>query len=206
MSVVSRDSHSRICLFLLLARFRGTVPKHRSNLFYPILSSQIQNRPKRQPSALNTSRQNKSMQFGSCCWLPQNTYPPTTNFGSAKTDPVRFKWGFGEGFFGAFFSRFLNIQYLRGEMRLQNAHFYKQKGPCLKGPSNSGTEGLSQGTARQKRCCQKNVYNLCEYQDGAGTTPEPETGTVGTRFPGTEVGTVTVGTVFPGNRVIPLRL
>ena len=33
-------------------------------------------------------------------------------------------------------------------------------------------------------------------QGGSGTEPEPETGTVGIVFPGTEVGTGTVGTVF----------
>ena len=33
-------------------------------------------------------------------------------------------------------------------------------------------------------------------QGGPGTEPEPETGTVGTVFPGTERGTGTAGTVF----------
>ena len=31
-------------------------------------------------------------------------------------------------------SRLIKILYLRGENCLQNAHFYKQKGPCLKTP------------------------------------------------------------------------
>ena len=35
-----------------------------------------------------------------------------------------------------------------------------------------------------------------EIQDGPGTEPEPETGTVGTVFPETEGGTETVETVF----------
>ena len=58
--------------------------------------------------------------------------------GSAKTDLVWFKWGFGEGLLKdiSAFSRLLKILYLRGENCLQNAHFYKQKGPCLKRPSN----------------------------------------------------------------------
>ena len=61
-------------------------------------------------------------------------------FGSAKTDSVRFKWGFGEGRLKdkcAFFE-LIKILYLKasGENCLQNAHFYKQKGPCLKTPSN----------------------------------------------------------------------
>ena len=34
------------------------------------------------------------------------------------------------------------------------------------------------------------------FQGGPGTEPEPETGTVGTVFPGTERGTGTAGTVF----------
>ena len=37
---------------------------------------------------------------------------------------------------------------------------------------------------------------LVIFQDDPGTEPEPETGTVGTVFPGTERGTGTVGTVF----------
>ena len=36
----------------------------------------------------------------------------------------------------------------------------------------------------------------CLFQDGTGTEPEPETGTVGTISPGTESRTGTVGTVF----------
>ena len=34
------------------------------------------------------------------------------------------------------FSRLIKILYLRGENCLQNAHFYKQKGPCWKTPLN----------------------------------------------------------------------
>ena len=34
------------------------------------------------------------------------------------------------------FSRLLKVLCLRGENCLQNAHFYKQKGPCLKRPLN----------------------------------------------------------------------
>ena len=55
-------------------------------------------------------------------------------FGSAKTDPVRFKWGFGEVLLKdkfAFKSLF-KVLCPRRENCLQNAHFYKQKGPCLK--------------------------------------------------------------------------
>ena len=50
------------------------------------------------------------------------------------------KWGFGEGHLkGKFapFSRLIKILYLREENCLQTAHFYKQKGPCLKRPLNS---------------------------------------------------------------------
>ena len=43
------------------------------------------------------------------------------------------------------------------------------------------------------------MCNSCsEKQGGPGTEPEPETGTVGTVFAGTERGTGTAGTVFPG--------
>ena len=38
--------------------------------------------------------------------------------------------------------------------------------------------------------------HLDSKQDGPGTEPEPETGTVGTVFVGTEKGTGTAGTVF----------
>ena len=42
------------------------------------------------------------------------------------------------------------------------------------------------------------------FQDGAGTEPEPETGTVGAVFPGTENGTGSGGTVFKNrNCAIP---
>ena len=53
-------------------------------------------------------------------------------FGSAKTDPVRFKWGFGEGLLKGNlpFSRLVKVLHLRGENCLQNAHFDKQKGSC----------------------------------------------------------------------------
>ena len=37
---------------------------------------------------------------------------------------------------------------------------------------------------------------LLLFQDGSGTEPEPETGTVGTSFPETKRGTGTVGTIF----------
>ena len=59
-------------------------------------------------------------------------------FGSAKTDPVRFKWGFGEGLLQDKFAfcEALQILYLRGEISLQNAHVYEQKGAFLKGPLN----------------------------------------------------------------------
>ena len=58
--------------------------------------------------------------------------------GSAKTDPVRFKWGFGEVLLKDKFAfkSLIKVLYLRGENCLQNAHFYKQKGPCLKTPLN----------------------------------------------------------------------
>ena len=46
--------------------------------------------------------------------------------------------GFGEGLLKDKFAFFKAISYknlyLRGENCLQNAHFYKQKGPCLKRP------------------------------------------------------------------------
>ena len=58
--------------------------------------------------------------------------------GVQKTDPVRFEWGFGEGLLKDKFAFFevQKILYLRGEICLQNAHFYKQEGPCLKRPVN----------------------------------------------------------------------
>ena len=61
-----------------------------------------------------------------------------SQFGSAKTDPVRFKWGFGEVLLKDKFAfkSLIKVLYLRGENYLQNAHFYKQKGPCLKAPLN----------------------------------------------------------------------
>ena len=55
------------------------------------------------------------------------------NIGSAKTDPVRFKWGFGEGLLKdkfVFFEAYITVLYLRGANCLQNAHFCKPKGPC----------------------------------------------------------------------------
>ena len=60
-------------------------------------------------------------------------------FGSPKTDPVRFKWGFGEGLLKGKFALFeacVKVLYLRGENCLQNTYFYKQKGPVLKRPFN----------------------------------------------------------------------
>ena len=57
--------------------------------------------------------------------------------GSAKTDPSGLNGVFGEGVLKdklAFFEAFLKILYLIGANCLQNAHFYKQKGPCLKRP------------------------------------------------------------------------
>ena len=62
--------------------------------------------------------------------------PASQKFRSAKTDPVRLKWGFGKGFLKDkfAFSRLLKILYLRGETCLQNARSYKQKRPCLKRP------------------------------------------------------------------------
>ena len=58
------------------------------------------------------------------------------NIESAKTDPVRFKWGFGKGLLKDKFAflRLIKVLYLGGENCLQNAHFYKQKGPCFKTP------------------------------------------------------------------------
>ena len=58
---------------------------------------------------------------------------PWTKVGSAKTDPVQFKWGFGEGFSKDKFAflRLMKILHLGGEKCLQNAHFSQQKGPCL---------------------------------------------------------------------------
>ena len=53
-------------------------------------------------------------------------------------------------------------------------------------PAQSATSG-----SRRKR-----AQRRAEKQDGPGTQPEPETGTVGTIFPETERGTGTVGTVF----------
>ena len=58
--------------------------------------------------------------------------------GSAKTEPVRFKWGFGEGLWKdkfAFVDAYKSL-YLRGENCLSNAHYYKRKGPRLKRPLN----------------------------------------------------------------------
>ena len=54
--------------------------------------------------------------------------------GSAKTDPVRFKWGFGEGRLKdkvAFFEA-CKILCLRGENCLQNPIFISKKGPLKK--------------------------------------------------------------------------
>ena len=61
-----------------------------------------------------------------------------TKFESAKTDPVWFKWSFGEGRLKkkfAFFEAPKNPIPKRRKL-LANAHFYKQKGPCLKRPLN----------------------------------------------------------------------
>ena len=64
--------------------------------------------------------------------------PVTPFLGSAKSDPVRFKWGFGEGPLKdkfAFFEAYKSPIPKRSKL-LENAHFYKQKGPCLKTPLN----------------------------------------------------------------------
>ena len=46
--------------------------------------------------------------------------------GVQKTDPVRFKWGFGEGLWKTNlpFTRLPKILYLRGEICMHNAHFF----------------------------------------------------------------------------------
>ena len=64
-------------------------------------------------------------------------YRSLTIIGSAKTDPVRFKWGFGEGLFKDKFACLwlTQVLYLRGENCLRNDHFYKQ-GPCFRRPLN----------------------------------------------------------------------
>ena len=56
--------------------------------------------------------------------------------GSAKTEPVQFKWGFEEGLLKDkfVFFRLIKVLHLRGEDCLQNAHFYKQKGALFKNP------------------------------------------------------------------------
>ena len=66
-------------------------------------------------------------------------------FGSAKTDPVQFKWGFGEVLLKDKFAFKSPIKalYLRGENCLQNAHFYKLKGPCFKNPFKLGRVSFS---------------------------------------------------------------
>ena len=58
------------------------------------------------------------------------------NFRSAKTDPVRFKWVFGEVFLKDRFAfkSLIKVLYLRGEKCLQNAHFYRQKKAHFKNP------------------------------------------------------------------------
>ena len=53
--------------------------------------------------------------------------------------PVRCKWGFGEGLLKdkfAFFEAYKNPIPKRRKNCLQNAQFYRQKGPCLKRPLN----------------------------------------------------------------------
>ena len=56
-----------------------------------------------------------------------------TQVGSAKTDPVLFKWGFGEGLLkGKFaFQKAYKSPIPKRKNCLQNAHFYKQKGPLF---------------------------------------------------------------------------
>ena len=67
-----------------------------------------------------------------------NALETVPSLGSAKTDPVQFKWGFGEVLLKDKFAfkSLIKVLYLRGENCLRNTHFYKQKGPCLKAPLN----------------------------------------------------------------------
>ena len=63
----------------------------------------------------------------------QSCFLKNVKLGVQKTDPVRFKWGFGRGTFErqlAFFEAYKNPIPKRIKC-LQNAHFYKQKGHCL---------------------------------------------------------------------------
>ena len=55
--------------------------------------------------------------------------------------------------------------------------------------------GFSTSVCLRRFKCLKYLERIV-LQDGAGTEPEPETGTVGAVFAGTETGTGTVGTVF----------
>ena len=50
-------------------------------------------------------------------------------------------------------------------------------------------------TQKGRRGDFQNIMRKC-FQGGPGTEPEPETGTVGTVFAGTERGTGTAGIVF----------
>ena len=62
-----------------------------------------------------------------------------TKIESAKTDPVRFKWGFGEGLLKdkfAFFEAYKCPIHERRKLLAKRPFFYMQKGPCLKRPPN----------------------------------------------------------------------
>ena len=57
--------------------------------------------------------------------------------GSAKTDPVQFKWGFGEGLLkdkSALFEAYKNPIPKRRKLLAKRPFFFKAKGPCLKNP------------------------------------------------------------------------
>ena len=61
----------------------------------------------------------------------QNQKKP--NFESAKTDPVQFKWGFGEGLLKdkfAFFEAYKSPIPNRRKLLANHPFFYQQRGPC----------------------------------------------------------------------------
>ena len=90
-----------------------------------------------------------------------------------KTDPVRFKWGFGEVLLKDRFASksLIKVLYLRGEKCLQNAHFYRQKGPIFKTPLNWTESVCPLLTKKTKKCEINSVQTRCIVKGEAQKSP-----------------------------------
>ena len=106
-------------------------------------------------------REQKIGAFGKPCLCPRDTRhfchfrrfagfeqqsPRFTGFGSAKTDPVRFEWGFREGLLKdrfAFFEAYKNPIPERRKLLAKAAILISKKGPVKKKPFKLGRVSFS---------------------------------------------------------------